>query len=155
APPGLDIDAAALRAGLDRHPSLLAYDAMARQADADLAGAKADKRPDWSWEGAHQHPDPMWGDMGSLGATGSLPIFPGKRQDPVIAARALAAARVRTEREGTRRALLAGLDGDLADHAMHHDRLHRALGVLVPLAQRRADLERSSYAAGNAGLPDV
>jgi outer membrane protein, heavy metal efflux system len=38
---------------------------------------------------------------------------------------------------------------------MHHDRLHRALDTLVPLAKRRADLETASYAAGTASLSDV
>ena len=154
-PPAMDLDAVRLRAGLDRHPQLLAYDAMSRQAEADVALAKASKRPDWGWELAYQHRDPMWGDMVSLGATVSLPIFAGKRQDPVIAARTDTENRVRIEREAARRALLAQLDADLADHAMHHDRLHRALGVLVPLAQRRADLERASYGGGAATLSDV
>jgi cobalt-zinc-cadmium efflux system outer membrane protein len=151
----MDIDAVRLRAGLDRHPQLLAYDAMGRQAEADVALAKAGKRPDWGWDLAYQHRDPMWGDMVSLGATVSLPIFAGKRQDPVIAARTDTANRVRIEREAARRALLAQLDADLADHAMHHDRLNRALGVLVPLAQRKADLEQASYAGGAATLSDA
>ena len=154
-PPAMDVDPAALHAGLDRLPQLLAYDAMERQADADVAAAKADKHPDWSWELAYQHRDPMWGDMVSLGATVRLPIFAGKRQDPVIVSKANIASRVRSEREAARRALLAQLDGDLADHAMHHDRLHRAEGVLVPLAQKKADLERASYAAGAASLSDA
>ena len=154
-PPMMDVDPAVLRAGLDRHPQLLAYDAMGRQADADVALAKADKRPDWSWELAYQHRDPMWGDMVSLGATVSLPLFASKRQDPVIASKTDVAGRVRIEREAARRALVAQLDADLADHTMHHDRLHRAEGVLVPLAQRKADLERASYAGGNATLSDV
>jgi outer membrane protein TolC len=154
-PPMMDVDPAALRAGLDQHPQLLAYDAMSRQAESDVALAKAGKRPDWSWELAYQHRDPMWGDMVSLGATISLPLFASKRQDPVIAAKADVASRVRIEREATRRALVAQLDADLADHTMHHDRLHRAEGVLVPLAQRKADLERASYAGGTATLSDV
>jgi outer membrane protein TolC len=154
-PPELDVDATALHAALDRNPTLRAYDAVERQADADLSAAKADKHPDWSWDVAYERRDPMWGDMVSLGATVRLPIFPGKRQDPLIAARAETASRVRTEREAERRTLLASLDGDLADHNMHHDRLHRALNILVPLAQRRADLERSSYAGGEASLSDV
>lgn len=153
--PDLDVDAAALHAGLDRHPSLLAYDALERQADADVSAAKADKHPDWSWELDYQHRDPMWGDMISLGATVSLPFFAAKRQDPVIAARIQTASRVRTEREATRRTLVAQLDGDLADHVMHHDRLGRARTVLVPLAQKKAELERSSYAAGSVSLSAV
>lgn len=38
---------------------------------------------------------------------------------------------------------------------MHHDRLHRALETLVPLAKRRADLETAAYGAGTASLSDV
>jgi cobalt-zinc-cadmium efflux system outer membrane protein len=154
-PPSVEVEPAALRGGLDRHPSLLAYDAMGRQAGADLAAARAEKRPDWSWELAYEHRDPMFGDMVSLEATVSLPLFARKRQDPVIAARTETASRVRIEREATRRALIAQLDADLADHVMHHDRLMRAQSALVPLAKRKADLERSSYAAGTASLTDV
>ena len=154
-PPALDVDAVRLRADLDRHPQLLAYEAMSRQADADVALARAGKRPDWGWELAYQHRDPMWGDMVSLGATVSLPIFAGKRQDPVIAAKTQMASRVRIEREAARRTLLVQLDADLADHRMHHDRMMRAQDTLVPLARRKADLETSSYAAGTAGLSEV
>jgi outer membrane protein TolC len=154
-PPDMDIDPVALRAGLDRHPQLLAYEAMSRQADADVALARAGKRPDWGWELAYQHRDPMWGDMVSLGATVSLPVFAGKRQDSMIAAKTQTASRVRIEREAARRTLSAQLEADLADHRMHHDRLMRAQSTLVPLAERKADLETASYAAGNAGLADV
>ncbi|CAN7584167.1 TolC family protein [Phenylobacterium sp. LjRoot225] len=154
-PPDKKIDPAKLRAGLDRHPSLLAYDAMGRQAGADVAAARAEKRPDWSWELAYQRRDPMWGDMVSLEGTVSLPLFGKKRQDPVITARTETASRVRIEREATQRALVAQLDADLADHLMHHNRLMRAQSTLVPLAKRKADLERSSYAAGTASLSDV
>ncbi|MEW6597875.1 MAG: TolC family protein [Pseudomonadota bacterium] len=154
-PPGFPIDAAALHAGLDRLPALAVYDAMGRQADADVDAAKADKHSDWGWELAYQHRDPRFGDMVMLQATVSLPLFASTRQDPIIAARTETAGRVRIEREAARRELLASLDAGLADHAMHHDRLHRALETLVPLAQRRADLETAGYAAGTATLSDV
>jgi cobalt-zinc-cadmium efflux system outer membrane protein len=154
-PPAPVVDPVALRAGLDRVPVLTAYDAMGRQADADLAAAKAEKRPDWSWDVAYEHRDPMWGDMVSVGATVSLPIFGSTRQDPVIAARAQNASRVRIEQEAARRSLAAQLDADLADHVMHHERLTRARTTLIPLAQRKADLETASYAAGTASLADV
>jgi outer membrane protein TolC len=73
----------------------------------------------------------------------------------VLASKTDVASRVRIEREAARRALVAQLDADLADHTMHHDRLHRAEGVLVPLAQKKVDLERASYAGGSATLSDV
>ncbi len=154
-PPDFPIDAAALHAGLDRLPALAVYDAMGRQADADVDAAKADKHSDWGWELAYQHRDPRFGDMVMVQATVSLPLFASTRQDPIIAARTQTAGRVRIEREAARRELLASLDAGLADHAMHHDRLHRALETLVPLAKRRADLETAGYAAGTATLSDV
>ena len=154
-PPNFQVDPASLRAGLERLPTLRAYDAAGRQADADTLAAKAEKQPDWSWDLTYQHRDPMYGDMVSVGASVSLPLFADKRQDPMIAARASSAARVRYEREAARRALSATLEADLADHAMHHDRLMRARTTLEPLAARRAELETASYAAGTAGLADV
>lgn len=154
-PPDIAVDPGALRAALDDLPSLRAYDASQKQAEADLDLAKADKRSDWAWDLAYQHRDPMWGDMVTAGITFSLPLFASTRQDPVIAARAESAASVLSQKEAARRALLASLDADLADHAMHHDRLHRAQETLVPLAQRRVDLETASYAAGTASLSDA
>ena len=154
-PPDYAIDPATLRAGVDRLPALATYDAMGRQADADVDAAKADKQSDWSWEMAYQHRDPRFGDMVMVQATVSLPLFAATRQDPVIAARAEAATAVRLRREAARRDLLAGLEASLADHAMHHERLDRAADTLVPLARRRADLETASYAAGAASLAEV
>lgn len=154
-PPDYAIDPTALRADVDRLPALAAYDAMSRQADADVNAAKADRRPDWGWELGYQHRDPRFGDMVMAQATVSLPLFASTRQNPVIAARTETASRVRLEREAVRRELLAALDTALADHAMHHDRLHRALETLVPLAKQRTDLETASYGAGTAGLSEV
>jgi len=154
-PPDYQIYPAVLRAGLDRLPTFAAYDAMGRQADADVHAAKADRRSDWGWELAYQHRDPRFGDMVMVQATVSLPLFAATRQDPIIVARAATASRVRIEREAARRELVAALETGLADHAMHHDRLHRALETLVPLAQRRADLEAAGYAGGTASLSDV
>jgi outer membrane protein TolC len=155
APPDFAIDPAALHADLEHLPALGVYDAQSRQADADVHAARADKRSDWGWELAYQHRDPRFGDMVMAQATVSLPVFASTRQAPIVAARIETANRVRIEREAARRELVAGLDASLADHAMHHDRLHRALETLVPLAKRRADLETAGYAAGAASLSEV
>jgi outer membrane protein TolC len=153
--PHWEVDPVLLRAGLDRHPTLLAFDAGVRVADADVAGAKAAVSPDWSWELAYQKRDPMFGDMVSARVTVSLPLRQGERQGPAIDARTTDATRARIDREAARRELIAALEADLADHRMHHDLWARARDTRLPLAQRRADLETASYAAGTAGLPDV
>lgn len=154
-PPVLEIDPGALRAGLDQHPMLLAYSASGRQADAAVRVARAERQPDWTWGFSYQRRDPAFGDMVSAEVSIRLPLFPGSRQDPVIDARATDATRVRVEREVARRKLVAELEAGLADHVMHHERMMRARDVLVPLAQRRADLETASYGAGSAGLSAV
>ena len=153
--PDLDLDPATLRAAIDRNPALLARDAAARQARADVALAKADKRPDWSWEVAYQRRDPMFGDMVSAGVSVSLPLWGKSRQDPMIAARAASAGRADAQREDARRALTAQFESDLADHVMHHEQWLRARDTLLPLARQRADLETAGYGAGTAALPDV
>lgn len=153
--PHYDIDPAVLRAALDRHPSLLAAEAAERRAAADVDAARAATRPDWGFEVSYGRRDPMFGDMVSAGVTMSLPLFKSTRQEPRIAARVADRNRVQIEREDRRRTLVAALDGDVADHVMHHDQWRRAVDVLVPTAERRADLELSSYAAGRAGFDDV
>jgi cobalt-zinc-cadmium efflux system outer membrane protein len=154
-PPDYPVDPAGLRAGLDQLPALAAYDAMGRQADADVDAAKADKHPDWSFELAYQHRDPRFGDMVMALATVSLPLFASTRQNPIIDARIETASRVRIEREAARRELLAALDSSLADHVMHHEQMERARDTLVRLAKQRADLETASYSAATASLSDV
>ncbi|OYX30350.1 MAG: transporter [Caulobacterales bacterium 32-69-10] len=154
-PPSFEVSGSALRAALEGHPRLEEQTAMAAQAQADVRLAKADKRPDWSWELAYQRRDPMFGDMVSAGVTITLPLFGARRQDPIIAAKVAAAGQARAEREVARRDLVAQLDAALADHIMHHDQWSRSQSVLLPLAQKRADLETASYGAGRAGLSDV
>lgn len=148
-------DPIALRAGLDRHSTVLAFDPARDKAQAEVALARAAKRPDWAVEVGYGRRDPMFGDMVSAGVTVRLPLFPGRRQDPLIAARGADAARVTADREVARRQLAAALEADLADHVMHHEQWMRAQTVLLPAARQQADLETASYGAGRAGLAEV
>jgi outer membrane protein TolC len=153
--PHYAVNEAALRAALETNPNLLIARSAVSRAQADVDTARAAKRPDWGWEVAYERRDPMFGDMVTAGVTVSLPLFARTRQEPIIAARQADAARAAAEREDTRRALAAQLDADLADHVMHHDQWIRTLSVVVPAAQRRADLETESYGAGRASLAEV
>jgi len=144
-----------LRAGLDDLPELKAYGARDRQAQAEIDLARAGARPDWSLQASYQRRDPRFGDMLSLGASVSLPLFQRERQQPIIAARTADAARVAVERDGKRRQLQAELEGDLAQHATDHARWMRARDVILPLALHQSDLETAAYAAGRVGLAEV
>ncbi len=151
-PPILEIDRTRLVAGLVSLPSLRALDAGVGAADAETGLARADKRPDWRVSTSYGRRDPAYGDMVSVGVSIDLPLFAKRRQDPRIAARASEAERARLLRAAGEREFAATLDGDLADHAMHHQRLMNARNTLVPLASRRAGLDRASYAAGTLDL---
>lgn len=153
--PHYEIEPAALRAEIDRHPSLITAEAAERKAEAEVDAARAAKRPDWGVEVAYARRDPMFGDMVSAGLTMSLPLFAGTRQEPLIAARVADRNRVRIEREDRRRALTAELETAVADHVMHHEQWRRAVETLVPTAEQRAHLEVASYSAGRAGLDEV
>lgn len=150
--PALEIDRGRLLAGTASLPRLRALDAQIRAADAETDLARADKRPDWRVSASYGRREPAFGDLVSVGVSIDLPLFTKRRQDPRIAARASEAERARFVRTAAERELMAALEGDLADHAMHHQRLENARTTLVPLAKRRAELDMASYAAGKLDL---
>ena len=151
-PPLLEVDPARLRAGIDSLPTLRAQDARIAIADADVRLARADRRPDWRVGISYGRRDPRFGDLASVGVSVDLPLFAGKRQNPKIDASMSMSQGSRFDREALRRALAAALEADLADHVMHHARWRNARETLVPLARRRAELDRDSYAAGKLDL---
>lgn len=151
-PPVLEVDGPALRTHVASLPRLQSLDAQALAAEADTALARADKRPDWRVSTSYGRRDPAYGNMVSVGVSIDLPFFGKRRQDPLIAARESEANRARLMRDAGERDVLAALDSDLADHAMHHQRLMNARQTLVPLAKRRAELDMASYAAGKLDL---
>lgn len=151
-PPMLEVDGLALRAQIASLPRLRALDAQAGVADADVMLARADKRPDWRIGTSYGRRKPAYGDMVSVTVSFDLPFFSKRRQDPLIAARESEANRARLMHDAGERDVLAALDSDLADHAMHMQRLMNARQTLVPLAKRRAELDMASYAAGKLDL---
>ncbi|MDC7810184.1 TolC family protein [Sphingomonas koreensis] len=153
--PAFAIDPGRLRAALEQHPDLVAAIARVRTAAAEVGVARAEKRPDWGFELAYQKRGSSYGDMVSLGATMSLPLFARKRQDPKIDAAVAGEGAALAQQEDMRRALAADLEAGLADHLMHHQQWLRAQDTLLPLARQRVDLETLSYSAGRATLLDL
>lgn len=152
APPELTINRGALLAGVGELPSLHALDAQTAAMDAETRLARADKTPDWKVSASYGRREPNFGDLVSVGVSIDLPLFGKKRQDPKIAARADEAERARFDRMAGEREAIAALEGDLAEHAMHHARLENARDNLVPLARKRAKLDFDSYGAGTVDL---
>lgn len=151
-PPQFTINRGQLLANVGDLPSLKALDAQTAAMDAETRLARADKQPDWKVSASYGRREPRFGDLVSVGVSIDLPLFGGKRQNPKIDAQAREAERARFDRMAGEREVVAALEGDLAEHAMHHARLENARDNLVPLARRRAKLDFDSYGAGTVDL---
>ncbi len=151
-PPALDIRPDHLTAGVAALPRLRTLDARTRAAEAEVGLARAEKRPDWRASAMYGRREPNFGDLVSVQVSIDLPLFGGRRQNPRIEARASEAERARFGRLAAEREVMAALEADLADHAMHRRQLENSRQLLVPLARRRGELDQASYAAGTLDL---
>jgi outer membrane protein, heavy metal efflux system len=137
---------------LEHHPQLLVYRPMEAMARADIAEAQAAKKPDWSVELAYAQRGSSFSNMLTIQASIDLPIFSGKRQDPVIAARYEALEQVRAEREEARRMHEAEIKHMLIDWETARERLKRYWQELVPLSREAAAAALAAYRSGRGNL---
>jgi cobalt-zinc-cadmium efflux system outer membrane protein len=140
---------------LHRHPELRAFDARSRVMDAEVAAAQAEKRPDWSLELAYQQRGPQFGNLVSVQLSLDLPVFPGARQDPRIAARQAERAALDAERVAVFREHRAELEADLADYQRLSQALRRQREVLLPLAEEKVALTLAAWRGNRASLADL
>ena len=90
--------------------------------------------------------------MVSVQFSWDLPIFPGRRQNPVIAARQADLDQLDAEREDMTREHTRQLDDDLADFQRLNRAVQRGQDSLIPLAQEKVALSMASYRAGKGDL---
>jgi outer membrane protein TolC len=140
---------------LHQHPELAAFGPMGQMLDAEVREAEAMKKPDWAMELSYQRRDQDYGDMVSLQFTFDLPIFPGKRQDPQIAAKRAERLKLDAEREAALREHTEMLETDLAKYEQLERSLQRQQETLLPLAQKKVDLALAAYSAGTLELATV
>lgn len=153
-PPDFHIDADGLRAGLQAHPVIAAYQAEQAMTNAGLALARAERAPDWSWSLMYQHRDRDFGDMASVEVRIGLPLFQSWRQGPLIDARRADQVRVAAERVASEREQQAAFDAGLAQYSAIEASLARARDTRVPLARQRAAASQGAFAAGTATVSD-
>lgn len=154
-PPDWNLSRDQLAHALHRHPELALFEPKAKVADAELAEAKAGKRPDWGVDVAYQKRAPEFGDMVSVQVRFDLPVFAGSRQDPQIAARQAERTALDAEREAALREHLAMLDADWADYQRLTNAARRQRDVLLPLAEEKVRLATSAWRGGKGMLADV
>jgi outer membrane protein TolC len=148
----LPAPAAALAAEADRHGPLLAYEARLAAARADVELARAAKRPDWSAEVSYGKRGPDFSDMTSLEFRVGLPLFSGKRQDPIIAARSADLRRLEADRQATLLEHAAEVRKSITDWEQASVRLELYDRELLPLARQRAAAALAAYRANRGEL---
>ncbi|EJF70317.1 CzcC family heavy metal RND efflux outer membrane protein [Pseudomonas sp. Ag1] len=153
--PNWKIDTTGFTHNLHQHPVLQAFAPRTREAEARLNEAKAQKTSDWSWEVDYQHRGREYGDMVSLQFTFDLPIFPGRRQNPGIAAKQAELDQLDAEREAKTREHTQELEDDLANYQRLDRAVQRSQDSLVPLAEEKLSLSLAGYRAGKGDLMSV
>jgi outer membrane protein TolC len=153
--PNWPVDAEHYRHSLQRHPELVLFDPMTDEAQAEVRQAEADKKSDWSWQLAYQKRDDAFGDMMSVQFSFDLPLFPGSRQNPRIAAKQASLSQLHAQREAAEREHAQQLADDLAEYQRLDRALRRSQDSLVPLAEEKVALTLAGYRAGNGELASV
>jgi outer membrane protein TolC len=153
--PHWPVDAGHYQHNLQRHPELALFDPMTEAAQAEVRQAVADKQSDWSWELAYQKRDRAFGDMLSLQFSFDLPLFPGSRQNPRIAAKQATLSQLHAEREAAEREHAQQLADDLAEYQRFERALRRSQELLLPLSEEKVALTLAGYRAGEGDLASV
>jgi outer membrane protein TolC len=148
----LGVDPDSLLTHIGHHRELLAYDAAEQAANADVAMARAEKRPDWSVELDYAQRGPQYSNMISLEFRVGLPIFPTHRQDATIASKQAAVTQLEAEREDARRMHTADLKKTLTAWRSAGERMRRYEKDLLPLADDRAEAALAAYRGGRGEL---
>lgn len=155
AAPAWPITPATLLQRLHQHPELTVFASMMRQAEAEVRETEATKKPDWAVELAYQRRAPDFSDMASVQFSFDLPVFAGRRQDPLIAARRAELVRIDAEREAALREHTQVLATDLATYQQLDRATHRQRERLLPLAQEKVELALAAYRGGQTELATV
>lgn len=140
---------------LHRHPELAIFDPKGQVLDAEVAEARAGKKPDWALELAYQKRGAQFGDMAMLQVSFDLPMFATSRQDPKIAARLAEREGLDAEREAVLREHAAMLEADFAEYQRLANAVKRQRDVLLPLASEKVDLTMASWRGGRGELVDL
>ena len=153
-PPEFQIKPAALQDRLASRPELAAFDPRSDVLNAEIAEARAAKTPDWGVELKYQR-NPQDFDSVMVEFSFDLPIFSGKRQDPMIAAKMAERTALEAERQASTRERRAELANDLAELQRLEQANQRFQMTLLPLAEEKVALSLASWKSGKGSLSDV
>jgi outer membrane protein TolC len=149
------VGASDMAARVAAHPRLRALQQQEGVAEAEIAAASAERRPDWSVELMYSQRGAAFGDMMSVNLSVPLQTDRVQRQDREVAARRANLERVRDEREEALRAAVSEARATLATWQGARARLARYDATLLPLAADRVQAALAGYRGAGASLATV
>ncbi|WP_279609055.1 TolC family protein [Burkholderia gladioli] len=135
-------------------PTLIAASDDIAVAEADMAVATSERKPDWTWEIAYQQRGGAYSNMVSIGVSIPLPINRRDRQDRDVAEKAELASKARLGYEDTERQVEADIRNDSAVLSSGRERIAELRAALLPAAAQRVQLADAAYRAGTGSLAD-
>lgn len=161
APPDLTVlpvSETALLASVDRQGPLLPWRSREAVAEAEVALATAEKRPDWSLAASYGQRERSPGgmprsDMLMIEFAIDLPLFTRNRQDRGIAARRAELDAVVASHEDARRMQVEAVRRALAEWNGLRRQVARKEDEMLPLANDRAQTAVASYGGGGELQP--
>jgi len=124
-------------------------------AQADLAVARSNKKPNWSWELAYSVRGSAFSNMVSFGVSIPLTFNSSNRQDREIAARQAQLEQAHELHEEMRREAQATVSSTYAEWQSLITRRKRLAGALLPVGRQRIELSLAAYRAGQGNLASV
>ncbi|MBM5573357.1 TolC family protein [Deefgea sp. CFH1-16] len=150
----ISMDPIALQDRFANRPELVAFYPKSDVLNAEIAEARAAKMPDWGVEVKYQR-NPQDFDSVMVEFSFDLPIFAGKRQDPMIAAKLAERTALDAEREASTRERNAELINELADLQRVKQAHQRYQATLLPLAEEKITLSLTAWKSAKGALSDV
>ncbi|MDX1555240.1 MAG: TolC family protein [Xanthomonadales bacterium] len=138
---------------IDRQRELLDWRYREAIAEAEIALAAADKRPDWSISAAYGQRDGSRSDMVSVEFRIGLPLFTRNRQDRAVAARRAELASLVAERAEVRRIQKEAIQRALAEWRGLKQQVERKESEILPLARDRSETAVAVFGGGGPLQP--
>jgi outer membrane protein TolC len=137
---------------LKRHPNIAAMSQEVSVMEADVNLARANKRPDWTWEVMYQKRGSAFSDMVGIGVSIPLQWDQRNRQDRELAAKLAMADKARAQRDEALRQHAAEVETMLNEWENDRERLRRYDRELLPLARQRTEALVAAYRGGKGDL---
>jgi len=156
--PNIDVIAPellAVESHLLHHPDITVLSQQVEIAKVEADLARAERKPDWSWEVMYSARGDAYSNMVSVGVSVPLQWNQKNRQDRELAAKLAAAEQARAQREDMWRTHLAEVRMTMEEWNQGRVRRDRYARELIPLADERIAAELAAYRGGKTALTDV